>query len=130
QLRREFQNPDILAFAEINLQRFEESFPQEERIEQAYSELMAIKEAYAKGLYETASFYQRIRKNDAAVIYYQKILLDFPETTYADWSKRRLSSLRPSALELPAPIQAAGEDFEISDDIDFSELIEEDQDPA
>src|SRR5690606_24320584 len=51
QLRREFQNPDILAFAEINLQRFEESFPQEERIEQAYSELMAIKETYAKGLY-------------------------------------------------------------------------------
>lgn len=105
QCRYEFQNPDILAFAQINLRRFEQNFPREERIGEAAADVLAIKEVYAGGLYETGAFYERVCKPAAAAIYYYNVLAQFPETMVAHVSKERLIALGyqlPAAKESPA----------------------------
>ncbi len=45
----EFQNPDILALAEINLRKFKQDFPREERIALAEEDVMSIKEPTQTG---------------------------------------------------------------------------------
>lgn len=103
QSKAEFQNPDILAFAQLNLKRFELEFPREERIGEVEKDLLAIKEIYANGLYETGQFYERTKKVKAAVLYYKKSIKQFPDTKVADKCKERLIALRakhPEAIEL------------------------------
>lgn len=94
QSRYEFQNPDVLAFAQINLRRFKQDFPREERIAEVEADLLAIKEIYANGLYETGQFYERIHKPKAAVIYYHNAIQQFPETKVAGLARQRLDKLK------------------------------------
>lgn len=94
----ELQNPDILAFAKINCRRFEQSFPGESRLCEAEADVLAIKELYAGGLYNTGVFYERIKKPDAAAIYYYNAARQFPETMYADYSRSWLDIM---GYELP-----------------------------
>lgn len=89
----EFQNPDILALAEINARRFELAFPKDERVAEALQDVQEIKELYAKGLYDTAQFYERKHKETASIIYYRTAILQFPDTYYAIRSQRRLNWL-------------------------------------
>lgn len=94
QSRYEFQNPDVLAFAQINLRRFKNDFPREERVAEVEADLLAIKEIYANGLYETGQFYERIHKPKAAVIYYHNAIQQFPETKVAGQCRQRLDKLK------------------------------------
>jgi outer membrane protein assembly factor BamD (BamD/ComL family) len=100
QCRYEFQNPDLLAFAELNLRRFQQQFPREERLAQAERDVLAIKEVYGTGLLQTGYFYERVRKPSAAVLYYQCAIKQFPETVAAAKSRERLVILN---VPLPSP---------------------------
>lgn len=93
QSRYEFQNPDILAFAEINVRRFAQSFPRDERVLEAEQNLLEIKEVYARGLYDTGQFYERTKHPNAAVLYYRNAVIQFPETRVAELSQERLYAL-------------------------------------
>lgn len=101
QSRYEFQNPDILAFAEINVRRFAQSFPGDQRVFEAEQELLAIKEVYAQGLYNTGLFYERIKYPKAAILYYRSAVIQFPETQIAELSQTRLYALGYEVVELP-----------------------------
>lgn len=130
QCQREFQNPDLLAFAEINLHKFEGQFPGEKRLEKARSELLRIKEVYAQGMYDTAYFYERVDQPRAAAIYYQKAIADFPETYVARRCRRRLSSFCPKALQELDDYTRESKDTripEIPDDIEFTGIIEKEE---
>ncbi len=94
QSRYEFQNPDVLAFAEINLRRFKQNFPREERIAEVQENLLAIKENYAQGLYETGQFYERTHQPQASIIYYHNAIEQFPETQVAAKCQQRLDKLK------------------------------------
>lgn len=89
----EFQNPDVLAFAEINLRRFKQDYPKEQRVAEVESDLLAIKEMYAAGLYETGQFYERTNRARASIIYYQNVMKKFPETKVAEKAQARLKKL-------------------------------------
>lgn len=91
QARFEFQNPDLIALAEINTRKFARAFPKDERIEQAENDVQAIREYYARGLYETGQFYERKEKPLAASIYYRTALAEFPDTGFAKCCRYRLS---------------------------------------
>jgi outer membrane protein assembly factor BamD (BamD/ComL family) len=121
QSQREFQNPDILAFAQINLGKFEEQFPREERLAQARADLLTIKEIYARGMFDMGQFYERIRQPRAAVIYYQKAMIEFPETCIARTCRRKLSRLDPKALEIEIPNKEEEAD---SEEIEFLGRVE------
>jgi TolA-binding protein len=94
------KNPDLLDLASLNLQRFEQQFPQSEMKEQLAKRMLSMKEEYALDLYETGRFYERTKKWHAAKMYYDNVLEKFADTTLADKCKKRLTYLEkklPSA---------------------------------
>lgn len=93
----ELQNPDILNFAEMNLRKFRNAFPRDERIAAAEQDLEDIKETYAFGLYETGKFYERTSKPGASVIYYKNTLKQFPDTEVAKSAQQRIQKLSPES---------------------------------
>lgn len=95
QSQKEFQNPDILAFAEINQRRFKHDFPRDARLSKVEANVLQIKENYALGLYNTGQFYERKESPKAAIIYYQNAIKQFPETQTALRCKERLNVLAP-----------------------------------
>lgn len=105
----EFQNSDILAFANINLRKFERDFPRDERICEAQEDVKAIMEIYAHGLYQTGRFYERICKPRAAMIYYHDAIRQFPETCVADVCRARIRCLNPSYCEETASVTGENE---------------------
>lgn len=99
QSQAEFQNPDILAFAQITLRKFAQDFPREERLCEAEAMVARIKEIYAMGLYDTGKFYEKIKQRKAAVLYYLKTINEFPDTRVAQICKKRLKVLCPQREE-------------------------------
>ncbi len=95
QCEREYQNPDILTFAELNLQKFSRNFPREERLCQVNEDFLGIQECYAKGLYEMGQYYERKRKPKAAMIYYNNAIYQFPETCISELCRDRMYVLYP-----------------------------------
>lgn len=93
QSTHEFQNPDILALAELNAKKFKEEFPRDERVELADGYVCRIKEMYAKGLCDLGLFYERKGKPAAAAIYYQSSIEEFPDTKIAEFCRSRLLRL-------------------------------------
>jgi outer membrane protein assembly factor BamD (BamD/ComL family) len=89
----EFQNPDILAFAELNARKFSEDFPRDERVECVNGFVQRIKENYAKGLCNLGLFYERKHHPQAAAIYYKTSIAEFPNTACADFCRARLECL-------------------------------------
>lgn len=126
----EFQNPDILAFAEINLRKFRQEFPREERISEAECNVQSIKEVYARGLYETGQFYERTCKKNAAIIYYRNAIHQFPDTSIAVLCRDRLVCLDPS-FQINEESSDFHEEPEIEElesagkEIDVSSLVEQ-----
>lgn len=90
------QNPDILAFAELNARKFRQVFPKEQRLSAADQNVQYIKELYAGALYETGRFYERVKKPQASIIYYYNAITQFPKTEIAQKCKERLHVLDPS----------------------------------
>jgi outer membrane protein assembly factor BamD (BamD/ComL family) len=95
----EFQNPDILAFADLTLKKFTLEFPRDERLPMAEHLLHCTKETYARGLYEMGCFYERKCRPQAAAIYYEKAIVHFPETKVAERSRAKLGYLAPHVLD-------------------------------
>lgn len=124
QSRFEFQNSDILAFAQINLRKFERDFPRDERLCQAQEDVLAIKEIYANGLYETGRFYERTCKPRAAMIYYNDAVRQFPDTCVADVCRQRMLCLDPSYCEATTADVTGKNEIDEEMDIDLDIDIE------
>ncbi len=89
----EFQNPDLITLAEMQLEKFRAQFPKDDRLEEAACDIQEIKENYARGLLEMGSFYERRQKASASVLYYQQAIELFPETQIAMQCQQRLQLL-------------------------------------
>lgn len=89
----EEQNPDLLAFSEINLKRFQQAFPRDERVTEVGNNLMTMKEKYAHAIYEIGKYYERKEHLGASVIYYRNAIQQFPDTETAQRCERRLMEL-------------------------------------
>lgn len=87
------QDLNLIGLAEVNAKRFEEAFPNEKRVEEVKKYICQMKEIYAKGLYEIGQFYERTGKPNASIIYYSKIVDNFPDTPSAKFSQKRLLKL-------------------------------------
>lgn len=97
--RSEPQNPDILAFAELNARRFRLEFPKEPRLSEADQNVQQIKELYAGALYDTGKFYEKLNQPRASIIYYYNAINQFPDTQIAQKCKERLHALDPNFSE-------------------------------
>ena len=102
---KEYQNPDFLALARINMRKFQQDFPDDERISEVEMLYHDIEEAYAKGLYDTGRFYERIKHPQAAVIYYNRVTDIFPETKVSKYCFKQLKKLNKYAETLNLTIE-------------------------
>lgn len=98
QSKKEFQNPDLIVLAQINLKKFAKDFPKDERLAHAEADVQAIKEVYARGLYCTGKYYERTGKPGASIIYYQSAIKQFPDTKTARICQERLAILAPKEI--------------------------------
>ncbi|MCH9634635.1 MAG: Cell division coordinator CpoB [Chlamydiae bacterium] len=100
QSHTEYQNPDLLELAKLNLNRFIQNFPRDGKVEEAKEYLSMMEEIHAKGLYNTGIFYERTKKPKASVIYYVTALEKFPNAPSTQRCKARLSHLKDAVNEL------------------------------
>ncbi|MBS0633969.1 MAG: outer membrane protein assembly factor BamD [Verrucomicrobia bacterium] len=93
-------NPDIIPLAQINIKRFAQDFPRDEKIQKAEDNLHEMKEIFANALYETGQFYERKKQPKASVLYYHTAINQFPDTKIASSCKERLDALQPYVEEI------------------------------
>jgi outer membrane protein assembly factor BamD (BamD/ComL family) len=105
QCKKQYPDPDFLDLAEINLRKFRLDFPGEDRIVAAEKMLLDMQEVYAQSFYETGQFFERTKKPHASIIYYNKILTNYPGTHAAKLSEKRLSIL-DSKKKNKSPLEA------------------------
>lgn len=88
------QDPNILDLAELNIQKFRESYPLEnEKTTLLDNILLEMKEKYAVGFLEIARFYEKTNKFEAAIIYYSKIIESFPNTKSSKVAQARFDKI-------------------------------------
>lgn len=87
------QNPDYIALAELNLEKMQQQFPGDPKIELLQNNIFCMKEIYAKSLFETGRFYERKRKPHAAAIYYTDAINHYPNTHVIEECKKRLEGI-------------------------------------
>ncbi len=88
------QNPDLLDMAKLNLKKFKEAFPAEERFSEAEKIYADMEDVYAEGLYEIGRFFERTKKKNAAIIYYNRITSKFPNSKSAQLAEKRLQLIK------------------------------------
>jgi len=94
QCKQKNLNPEMIALSELNLKRFNDQFPGEDRVKDVEKLVLEIKELFAKNLFRTGKFFERRKKKDAAIIYYKKIIVSFPKTETAQLCQQRLLKLQ------------------------------------
>ena len=90
QCQSEYPDPDYLDLAQINVRKFGQDFPLDERLDQAKAKLLEMKEVYATSLYDTGLFFERTKKPQASIIYYSKAVAKYTGTKAAARSRQRL----------------------------------------
>ncbi len=93
QCKKQYPDPDFLDLAEINLRKFRLDFPGEDRVVIAEKMFLDMQEVYAASLFETGQYFERTKKPHASIIYYNKVVSNYPATHAAKLSEKRLDAL-------------------------------------
>ena len=68
--------------------------PEDKRSGDAQKIISSLKTEQARGSYEVARFYEHKHRPQAALIYYNEVLLQDPGSTYADDARRRIDTIK------------------------------------
>lgn len=82
-IKNEFLDPDLLSLAEINVNKFKEIYPAHPKLEEIQSNLIQMKELFAKNMLTTAYYYKKVKMKGASQFYLNKIVELYPETDSA-----------------------------------------------
>lgn len=74
-------------------------FPSDARVPEAQQLIAAMKTEQALGSFQTAKFYEKNKKWDGALIYYNEVLLKDPESQLASTARERIDLLKKSTGE-------------------------------
>ena len=69
-------------------------YPNDPRVPQAQKIIAALKSEQARGSFETAKFYERYKKWNGALVYYNEVLVQDPNSPYAAAARQRLDELK------------------------------------
>ena len=94
QCQSEYPDQDFLDLAKINVRKFGQDFPHDERLKKATAKLLEMKEVYATTLYDTGLFFERTKKPQASIIYYSKAIAKYTGTKAAKRCQNRLTALK------------------------------------
>jgi outer membrane protein assembly factor BamD len=87
-------NQAIAAFSDFLLR-----YPDSERAPLAEQSRVALKEEQAKGLYHIGQFYEKNKKYQSAIIYYNDVIEKDPGSNWATQAKDKVAKLTPPAVE-------------------------------
>jgi outer membrane protein assembly factor BamD len=76
-------------------------YPDDKRVPEAQKAILALKAEQVRGSYEIAQFYEKSKKWNGALVYYNEVLQLDPNSTYAAQARERMQSIKPR-LETPA----------------------------
>ena len=74
-------------------------YPNDPRVSQAQKIIAALKTEQARGSFETARFYEHFHKWNGALVYYNEVLVQDPNSPYAPAARKRLDELKRRAQQ-------------------------------
>lgn len=92
-------DPALLDLADLNLHKFRLAFPREERIVQVEKDVSDIQETFAEHLMDVGRFFEKTHKLPAAMLYYSKVLEQYPGTQAAMKADAKLAQLKSKELK-------------------------------
>jgi outer membrane protein assembly factor BamD (BamD/ComL family) len=69
-------------------------YPNDPRVPQAQKIIGSLKREQARGYFQIAQFYERYKKWNGALVYYNEVLLQDPNSPYANAARQRLDELK------------------------------------
>lgn len=69
-------------------------YPDGEKASEARQRLSRLTDKKIQKIYETGEYYEKNGENDSALIYYRRILRDFPDTAWAKKAREKIRRLR------------------------------------
>lgn len=78
-------------------------YPNDKRVPEAQKIIDTLKTEQARGSLKIAQYYEKRKRTDGALIYYNEVVLKDPNSTYAEEAKRRIASIKKVPYEAPAP---------------------------
>jgi outer membrane protein assembly factor BamD len=69
-------------------------FPDDPRVAQAQKTITELKTEQARGNFEIARYYQKNRKWNGALVYYNEVLLRDPNSPYATRARERIDAIK------------------------------------
>lgn len=69
-------------------------FPDDGRVEESRTAIETLRLEQARGSYQIARFYEKKKKWDGAVIYYNEVLLKDPNSEFADQARERIARIK------------------------------------
>jgi len=80
--------------ARVRFEEFLRKHPDAKISQEASKELSALKERQAKNNFDTAVFYEKQKRFQSALIYYQIVVDNYPESEVAELAKEKIESLK------------------------------------
>ena len=76
-------------------------FPNDPRVKQAQKIMDDLRAEQARGSYEIAKFYEKRKRIQGALVYYNEVLLLDPTSKYANDSRKRIDELKARVTASP-----------------------------
>ncbi|HTI72548.1 MAG TPA: outer membrane protein assembly factor BamD [Candidatus Limnocylindria bacterium] len=97
QAKRAEYDQSLSANAINHFEDFRALYPKDARAAQAADTIAALKREQARGAYTTAKFYEKYRKYQGALVYYNEVLAKDPNSEFAVEARERIEALKPKA---------------------------------
>ena len=105
--RSGINDPAAAEKARVAFQDFLFRFPKSEKAQQARENLAALEHHKVKSSLNIAKYYDKAKNYRAAVLYYNEVLKQQPNSTESDYAKKRIAQLRAKVGD--AALQSAAE---------------------
>jgi outer membrane protein assembly factor BamD (BamD/ComL family) len=97
QAKRAEYDQSVASQAIATFQDFRELYPKDKRVAETETLISSLKLEQARGAFETAKFYEKSRRWQGAVVYYNEVLIHDKESPFAAQARERIARLQPKA---------------------------------
>ena len=97
-LARRAEYDQSIAGNAINfLNDFKALYPDDQRTDEATKIIASLKTEQARGALKTAEFYEKYKRYQGALVYYNEVLVKDPKSIFAAQARERIEALKPKA---------------------------------
>jgi outer membrane protein assembly factor BamD (BamD/ComL family) len=97
QAKRADYDQSIAANSISTFQDLSALYPQDKRVPETANLISEMRTEQARGAFETAKFYERKKRYQGAVVYYNESLLKDSKSVYAEEARQKIEALKPKA---------------------------------